>query len=87
MLGGSIKIGARPFWGIGQGRVCFGDFKYQHWLPEIAYPAFNRLNITDPYNAPGVLLTYISIKEQTCFLTCSILISTSTFPHPTPETL
>ncbi len=23
------------------GRVCFGDFKYQHWLPEIAYPTFN----------------------------------------------
>ncbi len=20
---------------------CFGDFKYQHWLPEIVYTAFN----------------------------------------------
>ncbi len=49
----------------------------------------NRLNITDPYNAPGVLLTYISIKEWIGFLTCSILISTSTFSgvSPTPETL
>ncbi len=36
--GGAIKIGARPFWG--RGVVSFGDFKYQHWLPEIAYPAF-----------------------------------------------
>ncbi len=26
---------------LGYGRVCFGDFKYLHWLPEIAYPAFN----------------------------------------------
>ncbi len=26
---------------LGQGRVCFGDFKYPHWLPEIAYPNFN----------------------------------------------
>ncbi len=26
---------------LGNGRVCFGDFKYQHWLPEISYPTFN----------------------------------------------
>ncbi len=26
---------------LGKGRVCFGDFKYQHWLPEIAHPTFN----------------------------------------------
>ncbi len=41
MWGESIKIGARPFWG----RVVFvfGDFKYQHRLPEIAYPAFNLM--------------------------------------------
>ncbi len=25
-----------------EGRVCFGDFKYQHWLPEIAYPTFKK---------------------------------------------
>ncbi len=25
---------------LGYGCVCF-DFKYLHWLPEIAYPAFN----------------------------------------------
>ncbi len=35
--GGAIKIGARPFWGSG---VCFGDFKCQHLLPEIAYTTF-----------------------------------------------
>lgn len=38
----------------------------------------NRLNITDPYKALGVLLMYISIKERIGFLTCSILIQV---PH------
>ncbi len=38
MWGRAINIGARPFKG-----VCLGDFKYQHWLPEIAYPTFNVL--------------------------------------------
>ncbi len=33
-----MKIGARPLWG--RGRVCFGDLKYQYWLPEITYPTF-----------------------------------------------
>ncbi len=27
---------------LGEGRVCFADFKYQHQLPEIAYRAFKR---------------------------------------------
>ncbi len=25
-----------------QVRVCFADFKYQHWLQEITYPTFNN---------------------------------------------
>ncbi len=45
----------------------------------------NRLNITDPYNAP------VLIYERKDFLTCSILIYTTTssaFPlNVTPETL
>ncbi len=45
----------------------------------------NRLNITDPYNAP------VLIYERIDFLTCSILICTtisSAFPpNITPETL
>ncbi len=28
---------------LGSGRVCFGDFKYQHWLLEIAYRAFKSM--------------------------------------------
>ncbi len=39
-VGGAFKIGARPFWGRG---VFVLVFKYQHWLPEITYPAF-KLN-------------------------------------------
>ncbi len=50
----------------------------------------NRLNIADPYNALGVLLTCV-LYERLDFLTCSILICTttsSTFPpNVTPETL
>ncbi len=28
---------------FGLGRDCFGDFRYQHWLPEIAYPTFKAI--------------------------------------------
>ncbi len=42
MWGGSIKIGATL---LGLGRVCFGDFKYQHCLPEIAYSIFTSTSL------------------------------------------
>jgi len=42
------KQGQNPF-GV-KGHVCFGDFKYQHFLPEIAYPAFNVSFIHNNYS-------------------------------------
>ncbi len=45
--------GRDPF---GVGRVCFGDFKYQNWLPEIAYPAFNYNDI-GMYGGPQIMPT------------------------------
>ncbi len=52
LLGGAIKIGARHFLGRD---VCFGDFKYQHWLPEIIYPTF-LFSLSNEQHANDALL-------------------------------
>ncbi len=36
---------------LGWGHVCFGDFKYKHWLPEFAYSALNAFSDNNvPYD-------------------------------------
>ncbi len=49
---------------------CFGDFKYQHWLPEIVYPAFNAnhwLLRNCMYLLHGYLFLIFHITLQTAF--------------------
>ncbi len=74
--GGAIKIGARPSWG------GVGDFKCEHWLPEITYPTFNMTSCASKYTLDGNIVYYDRVFNLINYilnsLTCSSVGDSST---------